>query len=168
MSFRHTLTRSMVASGSSKPLGVVMLNPSVALAIATSDKDDDNTIRSLKRVAQYNGFDSLMVANISPFIATDQEDLITAINSGADVWDQTNNDIALRRLASRCEVVVCAWGAGPLKHRALERRASDVRALLLDAKPLLHCFGRTKFGWPRHPLYLPTTTVLQPFCGRGA
>ena len=148
------------------PLGILGVNPSVALPDFTSDKDNDNTVRSIARIAAFNGFDAFILGNVSPFVATDPNDLITAINSGVDVWDAAKNDGVLWALASKCEVVVCAWGAAPLKHKLLERRTSEVRALLLDAKGTLHCLGRTKDGWPRHALYMPTHTPIQVFANR--
>lgn len=170
MSFRHFLQRHV--GGCTSPLrwlGVTMINPSTAEADV--EGEDDATIRSLLRIAAHNEFEGLLVCNVSPFRATDPRALIAAIEAGVDVFDRKDNDDALATLA-RCEAVVCAWGATPLKHPALDRRASEVRALLLARKPVLHCFGRTKEGWPRHPLYLPAATKLQVFAirdlGRGA
>lgn len=165
--YRHTLQRYV--SGDTTPkrwLGVVMVNPSTAEADLRGA--NDNTIHSLLRIAEHNGFDSLSVANVSPYRATDPRELIAALESGVDVFDRGENDRVLAALARRCEAVVCAWGATPLKHPALALRASEVRALLLGHLPLLHCFGKTKDGWPKHPLYLPRATSLVPFASRGA
>lgn len=167
--FRHRLARNTAGTASAPlhPLGVVMINPSKATEHFVDDKtSNDNTIRSLLRIADANGFDGILVANVSPFVATDPNDLIRAINAGADVWDAVKNEQALAGVAARCEVVAVGWGAAPLKHPHLDRRTSEVRAFLLGRKPVLHCFGKTKDGWPRHPLYLPTTTPLQVFAQR--
>ncbi len=63
-------------------------------------------------------------------------------------------------MARECEVVVCAWGAAAGRHPALEARASYVQRLLLRHKAAIHCLGRTKSGWPSHPLYLPRETNI--------
>ena len=162
--FRHILHRHVTDQAPTRWLGVVMVNPSTAESWVNGA--NDATIRSLLRIAERNEFDGLMVGNVSPFRATDPEDLFRALDSGTDVFDREENDRALLALASRCEAVVCAWGATPLKHRALELRASEVRALLLGRKPVLHCFGKTKTGWPKHPLYLATATSLMVFATR--
>lgn len=163
--YRHTLTRYLTGETPRRWLGVVMLNPSTADGALTGS--NDATIRSLLRIAERNEFDGLSVANVSPFRATDPADLIDSLEAGIDVFDREENNRALVALAARCEAVVCAWGATPLKHPALDRRTSEVRALLLDRKPVLHCFGRTKEGWPKHPLYLATATPLMVFATRG-
>ncbi len=165
--YRYTLRRS-ITDNPKRPLGVVMVNPSMATEEFVDDKtSNDNTIRSLCRIAQHNGFDAISVCNVSPFRATDPLDLIDAINAGVDVFKRAENMSALVTLARACEIVVAAWGATPLKHRVLEIAASETRAWLLIQKPVIHCFGRTKDGWPKHPLYLPAHTEIRPFATRG-
>jgi len=63
--------------------------------------------------------------------------------------------------------VVCAWGAVPSRHPAFSARAWEVRdrLVMVDGGRLLWCFGRTKDGWPKHPLFLPQTTRIVPYVG---
>ncbi len=165
--YRHTLTRYLTDVTPQRWLGVVAVNPSTAESELVSDgKSNDNTVRSLLRIAAHNGFDAVLLANLSPFRATDPTRLIQAMEDGDDVFDYHENDRVLVELARHCEVVACAWGSIPMKHPALQRRASAVRELLLDHKPVLHCFGKTKGGWPKHPLFLPRATPLTVFATR--
>lgn len=56
------------------------------------------------------------------------------------------------------DTMICAWGA---EARGMSR-PSEVLSLLrkLGVKP--HALARTKDGIPRHPLYLPYTSVPTP------
>jgi hypothetical protein len=51
--------------------------------------------------------------------------------------------------------VVLAWGA----HGVHRDRAAEV----LETLPPAKCFGMTKDGHPKHPLYLRSDTPLTPF-----
>lgn len=163
--YRHTLTRYLTEAKPTRWLGVTMLNPSVAESDVQGANDP--TIRSLMRIAAFNGFDGLEVCNLSPFRATNPTDLIWALDQGADVFDRPTNNHHLKQLTAKCETLVCAWGATPLKRTALAQRASEVRELFLVRRETIYCFGRTKDGWCRHPLYLPTATPLTVFAKRG-
>ena len=167
--YRHTLTRHLTAETPRRWLGVVMVNPSMASEVFVSDKEsNDNTIRSLLRSPSTTGSTRSRSLTSRRIGRPTRCELLAALEAGFDILDHQENDAALAALARRCEAVVCAWGATPLKHPALARRASEVRALLLGHLPLLHCFGKTKDGWPKHPLYLPRATSLVPFASRGA
>lgn len=157
--YRFTLERRW--SDGSRRLGVCMVNPSTAESDVLGA--DDNTIRSLIRIATGAGFDGLVVGNVSPFRATNPIDLVDSLQAGIDVFQREENDRHLVDVCRRCEVVVCAWGAVVGRHPALEERASQVRELLLTHARRLHCFGKTKEGWPKHPLYLAATTPIVPF-----
>ena len=150
-----------------RTLGICMINPSQATDEFIDDKtSNDNTIRSLIRIAEFNQFDAIFVTNVAPYRATDPKELVEAIRAGVDVFKSHENAAALADMASSCERIVCAWGAAAGLCSDLEKRASDVRAFLLILHPLLYCFGRTKTGWPKHPLYLPRETPIVPFASR--
>lgn len=164
--YRYSLHRS-IGDNPRRPLGVTMVNPSVATTEYIDDKtSNDNTIRSLIRIAEWNGFDAIFVTNISPWRATDPTELLEAIRSGKDVFSVKENAEALAQMADLCGTVVCAWGAIAGRCYELDKAAGDTRRFLLDRRPLLHCFGRTKDGWPKHPLFLPRTTRIVPLATR--
>lgn len=56
----------------------------------------------------------------------------------------------------RCDAVVCAWGC-----HQMARRQTFLRAKVTGYKP--YCFGVTKDGSPKHPLYLKSGTPLVEF-----
>ena len=126
----------------------IMLNPSTADATV-----DDNTIKRCIAFSQREGFGSLLVGNIYAFCSTDPRAL-----SKLDAIDAfgPDNDLHLRQMALRASRVICAWGS----HAAPEW-------LCLQALPRtpggMWCLGKTKSGSPKHPLYLPANTPLEPF-----
>jgi hypothetical protein len=46
---------------------------------------------------------------------------------------------------------------------SLRSRQIDVVNMLRSERPAVYCFGRTKHGTPKHPLYLKTGTPLEVF-----
>ena len=132
----------------------VMLNPSTANAV-----DDDPTIRSCVRLADHGGFGSIEVVNLFALRSTDPK----MLKFHADpVGPECDGHI--RRARDRCDVIVCAWGAYP----HLRGRDAKVLDILTYNFRKVYCFGMTKSGAPRHPLYIKTGTTLveRPHVGR--
>ena len=128
---------------------LVMLNPSTADALK-----DDATIRSCVRLLNALHYGSMEVVNAFAFRATDPKDLPS---DGSAIGPQ--NEGIVDAALYRCDVVVCAWGA----HGPAQQRLSFFRQFLKSRKPAVYCFGRTKAGHPKHPLYLKTGTTLEVF-----
>lgn len=128
---------------------IVMLNPS------TADADiDDATIRSCIRLCKGLGYGSFEVVNLYALRATDPK----ALNLADDpVGEQ--NDYVIEAAIGRCDLAICAWGAHPMAGN----RSSHVRSLLRGRRPAVFCFGKTKAGAPKHPLYIKSGTVLETF-----
>jgi len=124
----------------------VMLNPSTADA-----EVDDATIRSCVRLARSLGYGSFEVVNLFGLRSTDP-DILCGLD--ADIGDR--NDVIAHAAIERCDVCICAWGA----HRAAEIRADYMVSMIRQARPAAYCFGRTKSGAPKHPLYIKSGTPL--------
>lgn len=123
----------------------VGLNPSTA-----DETEDDPTIRRCIGFAQSWGFDGLYMLNAYAFRATDPKVMLAAADPvGPD------NDKALAFYGYESAFVVVAWGA-----RCPLEREREVLGLLGRG---IHCFGLTKQGRPKHPLYLWKHTKPQPF-----
>ena len=127
----------------------VMLNPS------TADADiDDATIRSCIRLAKGLGYGSFEVVNLFAFRATDPANL-----EKADEPVGPSNDASIERAVGRCDLAICAWGAHPMA----DRRANRVREMIRLHRPAVFCFGKTKAGAPKHPLYIKSGTPLETY-----
>jgi hypothetical protein len=127
----------------------IMLNPSTADA-----EIDDPTIRSCIRLTKALGYGSFEVINLFGLRTTNPDELANA----HDPIGPRNADIGDAAI-SRCDIAICAWGAHPM---AL-RRSRDMRGWVRGWKPAAYCFGLTKNGRPKHPLYLQTGTPLQVY-----
>ncbi len=128
---------------------LVMLNPSTADASI-----DDATIRSCIRLLRGLGYGSFEVVNLFAFRATDPKALFTA----ADPYGPKCNDI-IDSAINRCDIAICAWGAHPMARD----RGRNVWSTLKSYRPEVFCFGRTKDGAPKHPLYIKSGTPLQAY-----
>lgn len=129
----------------------VMLNPSTA-----DDKVDDATIRSCTRLCKAWGYGSFEVVNLYGFRSTDPDAL--DINDLPRMVGERNAAV-MDNAITRCDVVICAWGA----HPAAERRKRDVWSTIHAMKPAVYCLGKTKAGAPKHPLYIKTGTPLEVY-----
>jgi hypothetical protein len=123
----------------------VMLNPSTA-----DDRQDDPTIRRVVGFSRAWGFGTVVVVNLFAYRATDPHALLQA-----DAPVGPANDDTLRLWAPRAAEVIAAWGLVP---KRLRWRIPQARAALGRT---MTCLGTTKEGDPRHPLYVPTTRLLE-------
>ncbi len=123
----------------------VGLNPSTANEI-----DNDPTIRRCIAFAKFWGYGALSMTNLFAFRATDPAKLRTCRDPIGP-----KNDEHLLAVATHANAIIAAWGTrGGLLNR-------DEKVIRLIGN--LQCFGVTRDGHPKHPLYLPKTTHLQPF-----
>lgn len=145
--YRYLLRRTWDYS---KPRALyVMLNPSTADANV-----DDATIRSCTRLAKGWGYGSFEVVNLFAWRSTDPDAI--DIRDIARMVGDRNADVVDAAIG-RCDVVICAWGAHPCSGARRGEMLSTIRAL----KPAAYCLGKTKAGYPKHPLYIKSGTPLE-------
>jgi hypothetical protein len=126
-------------------LHICALNPSTA-----NHERNDPTIRREIDFAQQWGFDGLLKTNAFDFRATDPK-----VMKRHDRPVSEDNDWWIAQARARATgPSVAAWGT----HGNHRGRAND-----LTMAYEWHCFGTTKGGMPRHPLYLARTTKLVPY-----
>jgi hypothetical protein len=150
--YRYRLWRFWGGEAAVNLMVWVMLNPSTA-----DDRIDDPTIRRCMSFARREGFNGIMVVNLFALRATDPDELMTT------AWP-LNDDMALEILerevfnGAQNSKVVFAWGA----HKAvwLPESGLALRRLHKNVASNLWCLGRTKGGYPKHPLYLPNNTPM--------
>lgn len=137
------------------PLLFIGLNPSTA-----GPEVNDPTINWLVCWASGNNFGSLHVGNLYAFRATDPKDLKAARYPVGRGNDEAIAAMArgTLRLGGR---IACGWGAKAQPNRALDV-AADLQCLGRSrTEPVLHRWGVNKNGSPKHPLYLPRSSVLE-------
>lgn len=148
--FRYTLTRYWT---NDRHLKVVfcMLNPSVA-----DSKIDDPTVRRCVEFAKSWGAGAIEIVNLFAHRSTDRR-YLDILSVGPD------NDYFILQAAksnppfSFAPSIVCAWGL--LDKRFMVERADAVLKMIRDSGCMTWCLGRTKDGFPRHPLYLRRDTI---------
>lgn len=140
--YRYRLQR-----GTAPRLAFVMLNPSMADATR-----DDPTIRRCIAFAKREGYAGITVCNVYAWRATKPREL-----RGVD--DLFGENVShLRALASSHPHIVVAWGANAKGWDAL-----GVCEILEERACKLSCFGVTKSGQPKHPLFIAGDTPLRPY-----
>lgn len=130
----------------------LMLNPSTADATR-----DDATIRRVKYYSKSWGYTWAFVCNLSPFRATQSQDLKKRGAEPPDVWER--NMETIMAIANRSDRVVAAYGASG----TWEGRADRVLAALQQEGHSIYALTITKNGHPHHPLYLPDELDMVPF-----
>lgn len=143
--YRYALYRRL--SMGERVVLFVGLNPSTADAAT-----DDPTIRRCVGFARSWGFDWLYMGNLNAWRATDPKQLPKASELAAV---GPRNQEALKWMAQRAEIVVACWG----QHK-LNQYARTLSRIVL-ALPHARCLGCNADGSPKHPLYLPSSSVLQ-------
>lgn len=143
----------------------IMVNPSTADGHA-----DDNTIRRCIRFAHAWGYGALDVVNLSPWRATDPDQLkaigTILFHGPMDSEHILINDAAIMTALTeppRPKIVVAAWGALPHTPSYIFQRSIDVLKILNQLGIGAHCLGLTSGHGPRHPLYVRKDAALEPY-----
>ena len=130
-------------------VALIMLNPSTADASI-----DDPTIRSCRRLTSEHGFGGFIVVNLFAYRATKPNELLAA----SQPIGPRNQDAVIAALG-RSRGAICAWGA----HKAAKRRIRSMKETIKALHHMPKCFGMTKGGAPKHPLYIKSGTPLETY-----
>lgn len=121
------------------------LNPSTA-----DETENDPTVRRCIRFAKDWGYGGLMMMNMFAFRATDPKKMKVAHDPVGP-----GNDEAFGYRRTQVGLIVAAWG----QHGSPARGEKICQFL---ASPV-YCLGRTKNGFPKHPLYLAADSKRELF-----
>ncbi len=149
--------RYILGTRGSNPLICVGINPSTA-----KPDDLDNTLKSVQRIAEGNGFDSFLMFNVYAQRATRPDDMERECN-----WAlHEQNMEAFRYLLSIGErpTVWAAWGAIIEKRKYLPECVAEMLRISREYDARWVCAGPvSKKGHPHHPLYLRKDEKIKPF-----
>ena len=150
--------RYLLGTVGAKPLICIGINPSTAAPNAL-----DNTLKSVERIARFNGFDSFLMLNLYAQRATSPDQMDRAFNERLHQENLAALSHALSCAAAR-PTVWAAWGAIIEKRPYLARCARDFARLsrAFDAR-FVRAGRLSKAGHPHHPLYLTKDAPLEPF-----
>lgn len=135
----------------------VMLNPSTADA-----SQDDPTIRRCLGFARKEGYGGISVRNVFALRVTDPRKLLAHPDPVGPENAQALADA--RRLGLIQTRMVAAWGNRVGGERLRNAYCNASNACWMNNA---YCFGFTKQGDPRHPLYLPGNAAMVPWKSPG-
>ena len=139
-----------------RPLVCIGINPSTAQPGAL-----DPTLKSVERLARFNGFEGWIMFNVYPQRATNPNDM----DKIPDLSLHKENLRWLQAVLRQTEPTMwAAWGTLIEKRDYLPGLMRDMVALT-DQKsiPWVTLGRRSKKGHPHHPLYLRSDSTPEPF-----
>ena len=157
----YTEYRYILGTRGDRPLICIGVNPSTA-----APDDLDNTLKSVQRIADGNGFDSFIMFNVYAQRATRPQDMERERNEALHRENMAAFEYILR-LCGGVPAVWAAWG------NIIEMRGY-LKDCVLDMIEIGERYGakwytagkRSAKGHPHHPLYLRKDSVLDPFDAR--
>ena len=149
--------RYVLGEKSENMLACIGINPSTA-----KPNDLDNTLKSVKRISQFNGFDGWVMYNVYPQRATDPKHLHKEMDSelqhkNTEILRQSIQDLGI-------DTIWLAYGdlieTREYLSYCLTSLYSHLKPLNLKWKIIAE---PTQKGHPRHPLYKPTNSLFIDF-----
>lgn len=147
-------------------LGTIGANPLICIGInpSTAAPDSlDNTLKSVHRLANYNGYDSFMMFNVYAQRATNPKDMEQQCNP----YLHQENMKAFRYILQNCSnqpAIWAAWGTIIEARQYLSQCLLDMVSIGEEFHAQWFTAGsRSKKGHPHHPLYLRKDTTLDSF-----
>ncbi len=133
------------------------INPSTA-----EPNKPDATIRSVRRIAENNGYDSFIMFNVYPVRSTIFEKLSQEDNK---LYNERNIKEILNviRKLPRPVNIWLAYGNLIDKRNYMRKSFNNLKTELDKFNCEYWCCGLTKNKNPKHPLYLKGTTKLQKY-----
>lgn len=146
-------------------LGTVGKNPLITIGInpSTAQPDDlDNTLKSVDRIASFNGFDSFIMFNVYAQRATDPDMMDKELNTCLHKENMLAFEWILRK--SKQPAIWAAWGTIIEKRPYLKKCLEDMICIGNRHNACWFTAGkRSKKGHPHHPLYLRKNTSIDKF-----
>lgn len=151
--------RYILGTRGEKPLICVGINPSTA-----APGDLDNTLKSVERVALYNGYDSFLMFNVYAQRATDPDDMEQTYNQDLHAQNMKAFEYALSLDRAGSPAVWAAWGTIIEKRSYLPTCVRDMISIGETRGARWYSAGKkSKKGHPHHPLYLRKDSLLEEF-----
>ena len=149
--------RYILGTKGKNPLICVGVNPSTA-----APGDLDNTLKSVERVAHFNGYDSFIMFNVYAQRATRPADMERQRNELLHRENMAAFTYALS--LSPSPAVWAAWGTVIEQREYLPACVRDMIALGEQCGARWFTAGaKSKKGHPHHPLYLRKDSLLEEF-----
>ena len=154
----YTEYRYILGTKGARPLICIGVNPSTA-----APDDLDNTLKSVERIARFNGYDSFIMFNVYAQRATRPQDMDRERSDALHRENLSAFRYALSASRGASPSVWAAWGSIIELRPWLPGCVEDMIALGDEYGARWFTAGpRSKKGHPHHPLYLRKDSVLEP------
>lgn len=151
--------RYILGTAGTRPLICIGINPSTA-----APNDLDNTLKSVERIALFNGFDSFIMFNVYAQRATRPQDMDKTRNETLHSENMKAFDYVLTLFEGEHPAVWAAWGNIVEMRPYLKDCLRDMANIGQRRGAFWFTSGAiSKKGHPHHPLYLKKDSVLDPF-----
>lgn len=145
-------------------LGTVGRHPLICIGINPSTAEPerlDNTLKSVVRISEANGYDSWIMLNVYPQRATNPDDMHLDVNQ---LLLQENLFHIGNVMKNNQPAIWAAWGTVINKRPYLPDCLSQIIDLSRQYECKWYSAGQvSKSGHPHHPLYLKKTEILKSF-----
>ena len=151
--------RYILGTRGERPLICIGINPSTA-----APDDLDNTLKSVERIALFNGFDSFIMFNVYAQRATRPQDMDKTRNETLHSENMKAFDYVLSLFEGEHPAVWAAWGNIVEMRPYLKDCLRDMANIGQRRGALWFTSGAiSKKGHPHHPLYLKKDSALDAF-----
>jgi len=140
----YTTKRFVLHHRGARTLVVVGCNPSKA-----SDLEPDPTMQNVCRIAQANGYDGILMINLSAERTSHPNEL--AIDNPVDIHKENLSTISSILQEVKEFDVLLAYGGLIKKRRYLKENLQDLLTLFAKYDTTIYAFGINKDGTPKHP-----------------
>lgn len=157
----YTEYRYILGTRGDNPLICIGINPSTA-----APDDLDNTLKSVARIADGNGYDSWIMFNVYAQRATRPDDMDKELNERLHRENMRAFEYILKQVRAQgySPAVWAAWGTIVEKRAYLPRCLADMLRLGEDYGAQWLCAGKCSVkGHPHHPLYLKKDEKTREF-----
>jgi len=150
--------RYILGTRGKRPLICVGINPSTA-----APERLDNTLKSVERIARFNGYDSFIMFNVYAQRATSPEDMDRELNPALHSENMKAFAWTLEQ-SEGAPAIWAAWGAIIEKRGYLPGCVREMAEIGRAAGAAWYTAGpRSRAGHPHHPLYLKKETPIEAF-----
>ena len=154
---RYSEYRYILGTRGENPLICIGINPSTA-----KPNDLDNTLKSVERIANHNGYDSFIMFNVYAQRATIPSDMDKELNALLHKENMKAFRYVLER--SKSPALWAAWGAIIEERSYLADCVCDMINIANEFDSSWYSSGKiSKKGHPHHPLYLKKDSPLDIF-----
>ncbi len=150
--------RYILGTKGENPLICIGINPSTA-----APDDLDNTLKSVERIALFNGYDSFIMFNVYAQRATRPDDMEKKLNQMLHSENMKAFEYILKNQKS-APSIWAAWGNIIEKREYLMPCVLNMLEISKRFNANWYSAGKISAkGHPHHPLYLSKTTILDSF-----